>query len=635
MKANFIGAVIVCALAVVQGSEYVYLDGNNQSCIVVKMDVTFTLSNGTGSVILDGNNFTVISGDCASATEDIASMLLQNSNEDILTLTFLKADNRAVSMSFVFAVSPSYYFPGVPTPNSVNLNDQGDLVMGNDTQLYECNSPQKITLTGDLEGVTYSLVLDMSNTQIQAFNIQGGNLSSDVFVCSADQMTTSVIISTESNSTTPTTGASTQPTTEPPPTTTDIPTPPTPLGKSTYRVMEGSEACLIMEGSFQLSVTYMKKDNSSGSGIVNVPESKNVNVTGKCASVNDTTSQLTITAKDEAIKSMTFNFEIVNDKSRLVSWSAEVSLNSKSFPDAKEDELNHIVNEPINFSDAKVYYKCDTGETFKDGTLGFIVKQFRVQAFNVESGKFSDNGADCKEDVGPVPMTIPNNTFTFTEANNTCIVFKGRIQFSIPYVSKRGNVSELISVPSEFNVTGGSCSTTLNGYLSQNIEITFYDSWNLTIFFSSDGKETELLTAPTKPTKYFISQIQLDYDYNSNLFIDIEDSMVGEKKSVVATNLTMLTTSKDKSYMCNKATTFDLHDGLSMAVTDFQYQAFKDGNTTQFGDANECTGDEDTNNIVPIAVGASLAGLVIIVLIVYLIGRKRDQLHEDSGYEPA
>lgn len=63
--------------------------------------------------------------------------------------------------------------------DSVNLNDQGDLVMGNDIQLYECNSPQKITLTGDLEGVNYSLVLDMSNTQIQAFNILGGNLSSD------------------------------------------------------------------------------------------------------------------------------------------------------------------------------------------------------------------------------------------------------------------------------------------------------------------------------------------------------------------------------------------------------------------------------------------------------------------------
>lgn len=33
----------------------------------------------------------------------------------------------------------------------------------------------------------------------------------------------------------------------------------------------------------------------------------------------------------------------------------------------------------------------------------------------------------------------------------------------------------------------------------------------------------------------------------------------------------------------------------------------------------------DTPDIVPIAVGCALAGLVIIVLIAYLIGRKRSQ----------
>lgn len=46
-------------------------------------------------------------------------------------------------------------------------------------------------------------------------------------------------------------------------------------------------------------------------------------------------------------------------------------------------------------------------------------------------------------------------------------------------------------------------------------------------------------------------------------------------------------------------------------------------------DASECAADEETNSIVPIAVGAALAGLVIIVLIAYLIGRKRSR----AGYE--
>lgn len=42
-----------------------------------------------------------------------------------------------------------------------------------------------------------------------------------------------------------------------------------------------------------------------------------------------------------------------------------------------------------------------------------------------------------------------------------------------------------------------------------------------------------------------------------------------------------------------------------------------------------CVEDMKTSSIVPIAVGAALAGLVITVLIAYLIGRKRSR----RGYE--
>ena len=48
-----------------------------------------------------------------------------------------------------------------------------------------------------------------------------------------------------------------------------------------------------------------------------------------------------------------------------------------------------------------------------------------------------------------------------------------------------------------------------------------------------------------------------------------------------------------------------------------------------FTDPTQCSADEKTNSIVPIAVGAALAGLVVIVLIAYLIGRRRNR----KGYE--
>ena len=44
-----------------------------------------------------------------------------------------------------------------------------------------------------------------------------------------------------------------------------------------------------------------------------------------------------------------------------------------------------------------------------------------------------------------------------------------------------------------------------------------------------------------------------------------------------------------------------------------------------YTDVRECSHDLPNNIIVPIAVGAALAGLVIIVVIAYIIGRFRNR----------
>lgn len=61
---------------------------------------------------------------------------------------------------------------------SITLTDDGDLLLGGNRQLYICNPPKKMTLSGTLGSVTYTMYIDMSNTEIQAFNIQDGILSS-------------------------------------------------------------------------------------------------------------------------------------------------------------------------------------------------------------------------------------------------------------------------------------------------------------------------------------------------------------------------------------------------------------------------------------------------------------------------
>jgi lysosomal-associated membrane protein 1/2 len=82
-----------------------------------------------------------------------------------------------------------------------------------------------------------------------------------------------------------------------------------------------------------------------------------------------------------------------------------------------------------------------------------------------------------------------------------------------------------------------------------------------------------------------------------------------------------------RSYMCSAEQTLAVAAAFSLNTFRLQVQPF--GVTTnQFATAEECQMDQD-QMLIPIIVGAALAGLVLIVLIAYLIGRKRSH----AGYQ--
>lgn len=85
------------------------------------------------------------------------------------------------------------------------------------------------------------------------------------------------------------------------------------------------------------------------------------------------------------------------------------------------------------------------------------------------------------------------------------------------------------------------------------------------------------------------------------------------------------------SYHCNKLQTLsftntkDGKDSVANAtISHVQLEAFHKQDNEQFATARDCEAI-DTPDIVPIAVGCALAGLVVVVLIAYLVGRRRAQ----------
>ncbi|KAL2077233.1 hypothetical protein ACEWY4_026737 [Coilia grayii] len=82
------------------------------------------------------------------------------------------------------------------------------------------------------------------------------------------------------------------------------------------------------------------------------------------------------------------------------------------------------------------------------------------------------------------------------------------------------------------------------------------------------------------------------------------------------------------SYMCKKEQSYDITAAVTLHTFDLQVQPFA-VEEDKFSTAEDCQADGE-NYIVPIAVGAALAVLILIVLVAYFIGRKKSQ---SSGYE--
>lgn len=77
------------------------------------------------------------------------------------------------------------------------------------------------------------------------------------------------------------------------------------------------------------------------------------------------------------------------------------------------------------------------------------------------------------------------------------------------------------------------------------------------------------------------------------------------------------------SYHCNREQRLNATDGF-LTIAKVQFEAFKKNNDQKFSAAKDCDSNI-TPDIVPIAVGISLIALIVVVLIAYIVGRRRQQ----------
>jgi len=105
--------------------------------------------------------------------------------------------------------------------------------------------------------------------------------------------------------------------------------------------------------------------------------------------------------------------------------------------------------------------------------------------------------------------------------------------------------------------------------------------------------------------------------------VDVDFSLV---KMVKKEKLDIGEVAIKASYVCNSGAKVDFGNGEVLIMKNLQFQAFTmDG--SKYSTASSCT--SDFSAIIPIIVGAVLAGIVLLVVIAYILGRRRTR----TGYE--
>lgn len=290
------------------------------------------------------------------------------------------------------------------------------------------------------------------------------------------------------------------------------------------------------------------------------------------------------------------------------------------FPDANSSDVVTVVSASVGIrATVNTTYRCMSPTTVAVEDANVTFTDMRMEAYmpgNDLSPTESVCAADQTSTTAPPstttattaappqptpPGTPERGNYTVDNNGSLCLLAQMGLQLNVSYFSQSQNktIQELLNLNPSLTNSSGSCEAsraTLVLTQERMIVLTFTFTMN------------------SNSSKYHLSGIDLQANL-SDPFTAGNDS------------LNYLQSTLGRSYMCNAEQTLRVAPAFSLNTFRLHVQPF-DVKTNQFATAEECQMDRD-QMLIPIIVGAALAGLVLIVLIAYLIGRKRSH----AGYQ--
>lgn len=220
--------------------------------------------------------------------------------------------------------------------------------------------------------------------------------------------------------------------------------------------------------------------------------------------------------------------------------------------------------------------------------------------------------------VQPTTPSSPSLEYKVMDNKTVCIEMKGHVDVSVTYNTHNNKTATKKFPLPQDGIPTGTCAT--KGMDSMAVLVVTFKQMVFTWEF--DVKKDNSWSSKSMKLEITLK--------NNKMFPDASDDTL-VAKSENKSDVTTIKASAAMSYTCPSSRSYPLGKSVIMDFKDVQVQPFREDKNT-FAKAEVCSTvkpKKKTSNIVPIAVGCALAGLIVIVLIAYLIGRRKSS----RGYQ--
>ncbi|KAG8521156.1 Lysosome-associated membrane glycoprotein 1 [Galemys pyrenaicus] len=284
-----------------------------------------------------------------------------------------------------------------------------------------------------------------------------------------------------------------------------------------------------------------------------------------------------------------------------------------SFPNASGSGAWTAEADPAIRASVDTRYRCSSRRHVRLGAAAHVtLSNATLQAY-LFGGDFSRGETRCEQD-GPGPSPSPSpapapeppsvGKYNVSGANGTCLLASVGLQLHVTFpLRDNKTVTHVFSVDPNKTAVSGSCAPQL-----ATLELRVESLGLLVLQFAVN----------TSSSRFFLQEVRVNLTLPS-----------ARDPAFVAANgsLRALGAALGHSYRCSAEQQVRISKACSLGVVKAWLQAFQIQGDT-FGAAEECPLDQNSM-LIPMAVGGALAGLVLVVLIAYLIGRKRSH----AGYQ--